>query len=130
MFVVSVMISLIHLHLNTSFPLPPQQVQFGLAADPLLTAQWWQNFIPDEAPAATNMSNTIGTIAMAADAQQLNNRAAMLYINMDNNSFLDSQRYTPLGQLLNPQAALEVLRALDDRWGELIYIPSVGTFGG
>jgi len=74
------------------------------------------------------MSNTRGTVAMAADAFHSNTRGSMIYINMIDNSFLDVQGYAPVGRVVSEQA-LEVLQALDTRWMESIYIPMAADGG-
>lgn len=103
----------------------PFVVQFGLAADPGLAAQWWQNFIADE---PRQLSNRRGTVALAGNWLTANSRAAMLFFNMDDNVFLDDLNYTPLGTVISPWG-LATLQALDSRWMESIYIPAAADGG-
>ena len=70
--------------------MPTFVVQFGLAADPAVSAEWRRRAIRDD-PVA--QSNTRGTVSFAASGP--NSRATQLFINYADNRMLDGQGFAP-----------------------------------
>lgn len=85
-------------------------VQWGLAGDPALTAEWMNAYIPDDPVAA---SNARGRIAFAFTDP--GTRATQVYINLVDNSRLDSTGFAPFGEVVS---GMEVVDALYSGYGE------------
>ncbi len=85
-------------------------VQWGLAGDPALTAEWMNAYIPDDPVVA---SNTRGRIAFAFTAP--GTRATQVYINLVDNVRLDSTGFAPFGEVVR---GMEVVDALYSGYGE------------
>ena len=85
-------------------------VQWGLAGDPALTAEWMNAYIPDDPVAA---SNTRGRIAFAFTDP--GTRATQVYINLVDNVRLDSTGFAPFGEIVS---GMEVVDALYSGYGE------------
>ncbi len=71
-------------------------VQFGIAGDPRVTAEWKDRRIPDD-PVRT--SNVRGTIAYAMTGP--NTRTTQLFISLVDNSRLDAQGFAPFGRVVS-----------------------------
>ncbi|MDG2131204.1 MAG: peptidylprolyl isomerase [Fuerstiella sp.] len=71
---------------------PGFMVQFGLAADPAVTARW-QEEIPDD---PVTKSNTRGYVTFAKTGAP-DSRTTQMFINYGDNSRLDSDRFAPFG---------------------------------
>ena len=84
--------------------------QLGVAGEPKVTAAWKDRTIPDD-PA--RQSNTRGTIAYAMTGP--NTRTTQLYINLADNSRLDSQGFAPIGRVTS---GMEVVDRLYAGYGE------------
>jgi cyclophilin family peptidyl-prolyl cis-trans isomerase len=69
-------------------------VQFGLAADPRVTAQWKTRTIPDDPVRETNSRGTIVFATAGA-----NTRTTQLFINLGSNSQLDHMGFSPFGSV-------------------------------
>jgi peptidyl-prolyl cis-trans isomerase A (cyclophilin A) len=67
-------------------------VQFGINGNPTISQQWENANIPDD---PVVQSNTEGTIAYASAGP--NTRTTQLFINLGDNSNLDSQGFAPFG---------------------------------
>jgi homoserine O-acetyltransferase len=84
--------------------------QFGLSGQPAVTAAWKGATIPDD-PA--RYSNTRGRIAFAMTGPDT--RATQVYINLADNSRLDSQGFTPFGEVVE---GMDVVERLYPLYGE------------
>merc|ERR1719460_2449992 len=86
-------------------------VQFGLPGEPAISKQWANAEIKDD---AVKESNTRGmmTFAMAGP----NTRTTQLFINFADNSFLDSQGFAPIGEVIND--GMNVVDKIEKRYRE------------
>jgi peptidyl-prolyl cis-trans isomerase A (cyclophilin A) len=92
--------------------LPNFVVQFGLSAEPAVNAAWEKATIKDD---PRNQSNKPGTLVFATAGP--NTRTTQLFINLkDNGSNLDSQGFTPFGQVDGD--GMKVVGMLYDQYGE------------
>jgi peptidyl-prolyl cis-trans isomerase A (cyclophilin A) len=92
--------------------LPNFVVQFGLSANPAVNAAWEKATVKDD---ARSHSNTRGTLVFATAGP--NTRTTQLFINLkDNGSSLDSQGFTPFGQVDGD--GMKVVEMLYDQYGE------------
>ncbi len=87
-------------------------VQFGLAADPNMTARWQNKRLVDEPVKASNKAGTI-TFAMGGP----NSRTTQVFINLEDNVRLDSMGFAPFGQVIS---GMDVVRRLNSQYGESI----------
>ena len=69
--------------------------QWGVAGDPEVTAVWYDRGMPDDPVAASNVR---GTVSFAFTDP--GTRSTRIYINMVDNSRLDSQGFTPFGSVI------------------------------
>jgi peptidyl-prolyl cis-trans isomerase A (cyclophilin A) len=92
--------------------LPNFVVQFGLSANPTVNAAWEKATIKDD---PRSQSNKPGTLVFATAGP--NTRTTQLFINLkDNGSSLDSQGFTPFGQV--DADGMKVVEMLYDQYGE------------
>ena len=92
--------------------LPGFVVQFGLNANPAVTTAWKKATIKDD---PRNQSNKPGTLVFATAGP--NTRTTQLFINLnDNGSSLDSQGFTPFGQVDGD--GMKVVGMLYDQYGD------------
>jgi len=85
-------------------------IQFGLSANPAVNAVWHSaNFKDDR----VTQSNKPGTITFATAGP--NTRTTQLFINFGNNTFLDSQGFSPFGQVTS---GMDVVQKLYAGYGE------------
>lgn len=84
--------------------------QFGISGDPTLSSFWRQATIPDD-PVKTN--NTRGRLTFATAGP--GSRTTQLFINYKDNSGLDSQGFSPIGEVIQ---GMEVVDALYADYGE------------
>ncbi|HVA66450.1 MAG TPA: peptidylprolyl isomerase [Elusimicrobiota bacterium] len=82
-------------------------VQFGISGTPAVNAAWHEAVIPDDP--AVGHSNSAGMITFATAGP--NTRTTQVFINYGNNSFLDSQGFTPFGQIVEGMNVVESLYA-------------------
>jgi peptidyl-prolyl cis-trans isomerase A (cyclophilin A) len=85
-------------------------VQFGINGDPKLSAVWRAAQFKDD-PA--NQSNKRGYITFATAGP--NTRTTQLFINFKDNSFLDSQGFTPFGKVTT---GMNVVDSINKEYGE------------
>ncbi len=85
-------------------------VQFGLPGDPAVAVNWLDETIPDD---PVKESNTRGRIAYAFT--EPNTRATQVYISMADNSRLDTQGFSPFGELVE---GMDVVSRIYSGYGE------------
>lgn len=97
---------------NTAFfrVIPGFVAQFGLAADPAVTAQWESQRLQDDPVKQTNAPGTI-TFATAGP----NTRTTQLFINYGNNKNLDGMGFSPFGKVVE---GMESVNAISSKYGE------------
>lgn len=86
-------------------------VQFGLAADPKMTAQYSYKPLKDE---PVVKSNQRGKVTFAKSSRP-NSRTSQIFINYGDNSRLDSDDFTPFGEVI---AGMENAEKITDEYGE------------
>ena len=91
--------------------LPGFMAQFGVAADPKVTAKWKNANLQDE---PVKQSNTRGMVTYAKSSLP-NSRTTQLFINTGNNARLDSDGFSPFGQVVT---GMEVVDQLYNGYGE------------
>ena len=84
--------------------------QFGLHADPAITAAWKSAAIPDDPVAGSNTRGMV-TFAMAGP----DSRTTQLYINLVDNVRLDRMGFAPFGKVIE---GMETVDALHSGYGE------------
>lgn len=72
--------------------------QFGIHGDPAVNAVWSDATIPDD-PKKEGVSNREGYLTFARTGAP-NSRSVQFFINMGNNSRLDSMGFTPIGRIV------------------------------
>ena len=85
-------------------------IQFGLSANPAVNAVWRSANIKDD---KVTQSNKPGTLTFATAGP--NTRTTQLFINFGNNTFLDSQGFSPFGQVTS---GMDVVQKLYAGYGE------------
>jgi peptidyl-prolyl cis-trans isomerase A (cyclophilin A) len=106
---------------NASFfrVVPGFVVQFGISADPKISAAWETANIKDDPVRA---SNKVGYITYAMGGP--NTRTTQVFINLrDNSSSLDSMGFAPFGQVTS---GMDVVQQLYSGYGDL---PEMGGHG-
>jgi peptidyl-prolyl cis-trans isomerase A (cyclophilin A) len=87
-------------------------VQFGIPAKPEIARVWENANIPDD-PIKPGNSNRKGTLVFATAGA--NTRTTQLFVNLNNNSGLDSQHFTPFGEVIE---GMDVVQGLYSGYGE------------
>ncbi len=85
--------------------------QFGIAGDPVIAARWGQRKIR---PDSVRTPNARGTLTFAQYTPR--DRTTNLFINLSNNSSLDSLGFAPIGRVVQ---GMEVADSLYAGYGEL-----------
>jgi len=85
-------------------------VQFGINADPKISAHWEDANIPDD---RVTQSNQPGFITFATRGP--NTRTTQVFINYGNNEGLDRQGFAPFGRVIS---GMQVVTALYSGYGE------------
>ncbi len=89
---------------------PGFMVQFGINADPKISAPWRNARIPDD---KVTQSNKRGYITFATSGP--NSRTTQVFINFKDNNFLDNQGFAPFGQITT---GMNVVDGLHSGYGE------------
>ncbi len=89
---------------------PGFMCQFGIHGDPSVAAKWREANIADD---AVKGSNTRGTITFATAGP--NTRTTQLFINFGNNVNLDSQGFSPFGNVIE---GMDVVDKLNSEYGD------------
>lgn len=85
-------------------------VQWGIAADPAMTARWRDRRIPDD---PTTESNRRGTVTFASGGP--GTRTVQLFVNLRDNARLDAMGFPPIGEVVR---GMDVVDALHTGYGE------------
>ncbi|MGE4158259.1 MAG: peptidylprolyl isomerase [Planctomycetota bacterium] len=85
-------------------------VQFGLAADPKVTAKWVEARLKDDPVKQTNSRGRL-TFATAGP----NTRTTQLFINLGNNEALDGMGFSPFGEVVE---GMDVVDKINKEYGE------------
>jgi len=82
-------------------------VQFGLAADPSMTARWEDTEFKDD---PVTRSNTRGMVTFAKTPEP-NSRSTQVFINFADNSRLDPRGFAPFGEVVSGMDNVDKIRA-------------------
>lgn len=85
-------------------------VQFGIAGDPAIAQRWRDQRFPDDSVRHTNLR---GVVAYAMTGP--NTRTTQIYINLRDNTQLDAQGFSPIGEVVR---GMDVVDALYAGYGE------------
>ena len=89
---------------------PDFMVQFGIHGDPAIQKNWANANIQDD---PKNQSNKKGFVTFAT--RGANTRTTQIFINFKDNGFLDSQGFTPFGQVVT---GMDVVEKINSQYGE------------
>ncbi len=96
-------------------------VQFGIAANPALTAKWEKSALRDD---PVLQSNDRGMVSFATAGP--NTRTTQLFINLADNPRLDGMGFAPIGRVLRGMDAVD---SIDSRYGEAPQQPRIEDEG-
>jgi len=85
---------------------PNFMVQFGINADPSVQAKWRTSIKDDP----VKESNKRGYVTFAQTSAP-NSRSTQIFVNFKDNSFLDSQRFAPFGQVTSGMENVDKINA-------------------
>ncbi|MCX5757648.1 MAG: peptidylprolyl isomerase [Candidatus Hydrogenedentes bacterium] len=85
-------------------------VQFGLAADPQVSAKWRGQRLQDD---PVKQTNAAGTLTFATSGP--NTRTTQLFINLVDNARLDGMGFAPFGKVIE---GMDVVKAITPKYGE------------
>lgn len=97
-------------------------VQFGMNGDPELNRKYQDNKIPDD---KSHESNKRGTVTFATSGA--NSRTSQLFINLGNNTSLDSQGFAPFGRVVKGME--DVVDKITSEYGEEPQQPVIAQAG-
>ena len=86
--------------------LPNFIVQWGISGDPKVAKDWSVLTISDDPP---KVSNKLGTVTFATAGP--NSRTTQLFVNLNDNSRLDAQGFTPFGEVSEGMTVVQNLYA-------------------
>eukprot|EP00930_Biecheleria_cincta_P038696 TRINITY_DN2657_c0_g1_i1.p1 TRINITY_DN2657_c0_g1~~TRINITY_DN2657_c0_g1_i1.p1 ORF type:complete len:218 (-),score=45.01 TRINITY_DN2657_c0_g1_i1:368-1021(-) len=92
---------------------PDFMVQFGIPGNPEVAQHWNDKNIPDD-PGRRDISNKKGYMTYATAGP--GTRTTQMFINYADNSFLDSQGFTPFAEVLNN--GMDVVNKIQSKYGE------------
>lgn len=92
--------------------IPGFVAQFGIAADPMVTAQWRLKAIKEDVP-FDGVQNVRGRLAFAASGP--GTRSTQIFINLADNPDLDSQGFPPFAEVA---AGMDVIDKIFSGYGE------------
>lgn len=95
-------------------------VQFGINADPVIHSEWSQPIADDE----VKQSNKKGTVTFATSGKDT--RTTQLFINLNDNPSLDSQGFSPFGEVVEGMENVEKINA---EYGEKPQQPRIESEG-
>lgn len=78
--------------------------QFGIAANPEVTAVWTPRTLPDD---PVTQSNTRGRVTFATSGP--NRRTTQVFVNLADNAFLDAQGFAPFAEVVSGMDAVDAL---------------------
>jgi peptidyl-prolyl cis-trans isomerase A (cyclophilin A) len=90
----------------------PFVAQFGIPPDPNVAKVWFNASIKDDPP-KPGVHNTKGTVVFATSGP--NSRTTQLFINQNNNTFLDASGFTPFGEVTE---GADITMSFYDGYGE------------
>jgi len=90
---------------------PNFMVQFGINGDPAVQSNWMNATIPDD---PVKQSNKKGYVTFAKTGAP-NSRSTQIFVNFKDNSFLDSQGFSPFGEIAS---GMDVVEKITDQYGE------------
>ena len=88
--------------------IPNFMAQFGINGNPAVNAAWDKVDLKDDP--GGKQSNTRGTVSYGNTGQP-NSRGTQVFINYKDNSFLDAQRFTPFGTVVEGMEVADKLNA-------------------
>ena len=89
---------------------PGSLVQFGLAADPEVTAQWSDRLLLDDPVAHSNVAGTISFAARGPDT-----RTTQLFVNLRDNTGYDGMGFAPVAEIVD---GMVVAQSINPQYGE------------
>lgn len=85
-------------------------VQFGIAGDPAIAQRWRDQRFPDDSVRHTNLRGVVAYAMTGPDT-----RTTQIYINLRDNTQLDAQGFSPIGEVVR---GMDVVDALYAGYGE------------